>query len=805
MTILHASFLRYSQGEVALYPGMKNGLSSIAKLSLAFACAVVIACGGHETTDPYPTTGAGGSIGGSSPGDGSMAAGGSLAVDGSTGVDAWMADRAFFDGMNQPETDALGGRGGTSSNDAASVADVRVAMDGSSVVDVVDAAMQDRSAGDGPIADASTDTSGCTLDHCRTLANVAPGAPVECRSGQCYIPPSSCAFRWGHCTSNPEDGCETDFSRLETCGGCTVRCPDRSLCTAAPGSQFACFPLSCSPTFELCGVQCVNLKTDRFNCAACNNVCTFDNASAKCENAKCVVDVCFDPNTADCTDAPGCETTLGTRDNCLSCGSKACAGINTVLTCDVDSSCATPACAPGYANCDALAGCETVFASAMSPCVPRYAGTIVEGTRAAGLLAAALAGDGSYVLGGSFDSIIDFDPSAAMDVRTPTPSSTDAFITKFNTDGSYGWTRTLSGVASDGGSSWTTVTAVAVQQDGTIVAAGHYQGAVDFDPGPQSDIHVTFDPSAQEPFVVKISATGTLIWARTFVVSTWTMNVASALAVDESGGVYVGGTFQGTLDFDPGAGSDVHVSDGQEGFVVKLDSGGNYLWARSSTGTSCSDSVLTIALARDGVVWAGGSATCGFGPAPPAGNGNGAMLAGFTMVTGSVQASYFVGSPPNDAINGVAIALDGTLYAVGSFYEPGDFDPGIGVIERRPVAPAPAGFVLNLAADGAFRWVQTIPEATLNAVAVMNDGSVLAVGSGPTALWQGMPVVRWKADHTPAWSFAVGSTTTVPSVVAIGAAGFIVAGINDASGDFDPGAGTDIVVGGVSFVSRYAF
>jgi len=32
-----------------------------------------------------------------------------------------------------------------------------------------------------------------------------------------------------------------------------------------------------------------------------------------------------------------------------------------------------------------------------------------------------------------------------------------------------------------------------------------------------------------------------------------------------------------------------------------------------------------------------------------------------------------------------------------------------------------------------------------------------------------------------------------------------VAGINDVSGDFDPGAGADIVVGGVSFISRYTF
>jgi hypothetical protein len=48
-----------------------------------------------------------------------------------------------------------------------------------------------------------------------------------------------------------------------------------------------------------------------------------------------------------------------------------------------------------------------------------------------------------------------------------------------------------------------------------------------------------------------------------------------------------------------------------------------------------------------------------------------------------------------------------------------------------------------------------------------------------------------------------GGAGTIPSVVAVGATGFIVAGINDASGDFDPGAGADIVVGGVSFIRFY--
>jgi hypothetical protein len=792
---------------------MKKCVSRLTKLGLAFASAGIIACGGHATGDPDASPGQGGSAGGSAMSDGS-------------GV-----DRAPFDGGFQPETDATGGRGDTSTNDASSPNDAPMPIDGFTPGD---AAIQDRAAGDVSLPDvslpdvslpdvslpdvslpdvslpdvsfpdASDAAIGCTLDRCRTLPHVRPGAPVECRAGQCYIPPSSCAFGFGHCTGNPEDGCETSFSRAETCGACTVRCTDQMSCVVR-GSGYTCLPPTCSPpTPDLCANWCVDLKTDPLNCGTCNNRCYFDNAAAKCENAKCVVDSCFDDKTADCNDTPGCETTLGTRDNCMSCGDKACDVPNTVLTCNVGTSCATPACAPGYANCDATVGCETAFPNASPPCVPQYAGTTVEGTRMAGQLAGALAPDGAYIIGAGFDSLIDFDPSAAMDVRTPTPNSTDAFITKFNADGSYGWTRTLVGADADAGGSWIIVTAVAVQQDGTILAAGYYQGAVDFDPGPQSDIHVTFERTSQEPFVLKLSTTGTLIWSRTFVASTPSWDVTSALAVDEDGGVYVAGTFHGTLDFDPGAGADLRTAYGQAVFAVKLDSGGNYNWARTSAGGFCEDLVFAIAPAHDGVVWVGGAGTCGFDPVPRRGNGMGATLAGLNAASGSVRASYLFGSS-GESINGVAVAPDGSLYAVGSLLGTCDFDPGPGVVERKPLGLAPSGFILNLGADGSFRWVQTITEAPLNAIAVLSDGSVIAAGNDNDNVWKGMPVVRWKADHTPAWSFVAGTASTIPTVVAAGPTGFILTGINDTSGDFDPGTGVDIVFGGVSFVSRYRF
>jgi hypothetical protein len=69
-----------------------------------------------------------------------------------------------------------------------------------------------------------------------------------------------------------------------------------------------------------------------------------------------------------------------------------------------------------------------------------------------------------------------------------------------------------------------------------------------------------------------------------------------SIAVDSSGNVYTTGYFAGTVDFDPGAGTTNLTSVGSEdGFVSKLDSSGNFVWAKSFGGSS-SDSVTSIAV-----------------------------------------------------------------------------------------------------------------------------------------------------------------------------------------------------------------
>src|SRR5690349_5759017 len=62
-------------------------------------------------------------------------------------------------------------------------------------------------------------------------------------------------------------------------------------------------------------------------------------------------------------------------------------------------------------------------------------------------------------------------------------------------------------------------------------------------------------------------------------------DIGHAVAVDAEGSVYFTGTFKGTADFDPGAGTANLVSHGDNDvFITKTDASGNFLWAKNLGG-----------------------------------------------------------------------------------------------------------------------------------------------------------------------------------------------------------------------------
>jgi hypothetical protein len=432
--------------------------------------------------------------------------------------------------------------------------------------------------------------------------------------------------------------------------------------------------------------------------------------------------------------------------------------------------------------------------------LPGYLGTTPLATQALNDAAVAIGTDGSYFLAGEFSGTVDFDPTAAQDIRaTATPDDLDGFITKLNADGSYAWTRTFAG---RGGMA---VHALAAAAGGAVVAVGSYADSVDLDPGSAADFHQTVTPFQQDSLVVKLAADGSFVWGRTFVgTDAATSSDTGGVAVDAADAVYVAGSYQGTVDFDSGVGTSSHTAAQQSGMLVKVTGAGALSWVQSIEDGGCLASLTAVAAATDGSVWGVGSAQAGQNCALTSPDGTSysteALIVSYSG-TGTSRGLWTLGGGSWQVFAAsVAAGTNGAVYVSGTA-SGGlvDFDPGPGEAKHW-MGQGADGYILKLGSDAGFSWVQTVSGVSILSLASTPDGGVLGVGSSSGAF-----VTKVNADGTAAWTFASGTAGTSARTVAARGTSFALGGLSTGSGDFNPGSGFDIVFGDIAFMSRFSF
>jgi hypothetical protein len=88
-------------------------------------------------------------------------------------------------------------------------------------------------------------------------------------------------------------------------------------------------------------------------------------------------------------------------------------------------------------------------------------------------------------------------------------------------------------------------------------------------------------------FISKLNASGNFVWAK--AIGSFDDDYGTSIAVDQSDEktVYTTGTFIDTVDFDPGIGFYNIISNASDDiFISKLDSAGNFIWAKATGGTN---------------------------------------------------------------------------------------------------------------------------------------------------------------------------------------------------------------------------
>lgn len=315
-----------------------------------------------------------------------------------------------------------------------------------------------------------------------------------------------------------------------------------------------------------------------------------------------------------------------------------------------------------------------------------------------------LATDGVRVyVAGSFAGTVDFDAGPGTASRT-SAGDFDAFLVAYDAaTGAPAW------VAAVGNTLRGSATGVDVL-DGRVFVSGALQGQVDFDPGVGVANRSAASTQRSNAWIGAYrAADGAFLWAGVFLGSGGSQDVTIAPDVAADGArVATAGFFTGTVDFDPGGGTQVSPAGTSDLFVVGLDAAtGAFGWGVPLAGPS-NESLDDVA-ARGGVVFVGGGSGGGvdFDPGPGTAVPANAQsyVAAYDLATGAFR---WAGGY-NFSV-GLRLAADGGRVVVAGSILTGtlDLDPGPGVQNRTSNGGNDAWLAAYGATDGAFGWANAV-------------------------------------------------------------------------------------------------
>ncbi|ULQ54676.1 SBBP repeat-containing protein [Flavihumibacter fluvii] len=312
--------------------------------------------------------------------------------------------------------------------------------------------------------------------------------------------------------------------------------------------------------------------------------------------------------------------------------------------------------------------------------------------------------------------------------------------------------------------------------------------------------------------------------------------------VDVQGNVYVTGTFNGTVDFDPGPGVfsltapiDNGTIVGGDMFITKLSAGGELLWVKQITGKTCVTGGLSIAVDTKGNVYTTGTvystnglpgAEVDFDPGPGKYNmkitskSYDAFISKLDGCGNFIWVKQISGIGSDRAV-GKSITIDAqdNIYLLGDFAGTNiDFDPGPNLFRLSTNVDVQRIVVCKLDAAGNFAWARqmepilfgnTIFGAKGNSIAVDENGNSYITGifvgeidfdPGPqktilsaNTTYGNSYIVKLDTYGNLVWAKQAGKMTSsrvYGSSIAVDHGGNVyTAGNFNGTADFDPGPG----------------
>ncbi len=283
------------------------------------------------------------------------------------------------------------------------------------------------------------------------------------------------------------------------------------------------------------------------------------------------------------------------------------------------------------------------------------------------------------IIAGSFEGTVDFDPGIST-VNLTSAGSTDVFFGAYNSG-------VLQFACAMGATTNDEARGLAVSAGGNIYITGTYTGTADFDPGAGVfNLANVGGINRDDIFFAKYSSSGILGFAKG--IGSNAPKHGNGIAVDASSNVFITGDFEGTTDFDPGAGVfNITPTAQQNIYFAKYNSVGNFVFA-NKIGASAINSGAAIALDASGNIGITGQYSfiaADFDPGAgtfnltPDAGGSDIFYARYSGSTGAFISAVSLGGTGANIGSGVALSGN-NIYLTGRNTGTGDFDPGASLL-----------------------------------------------------------------------------------------------------------------------------
>lgn len=359
----------------------------------------------------------------------------------------------------------------------------------------------------------------------------------------------------------------------------------------------------------------------------------------------------------------------------------------------------------------------------------------VIGASSGGCFGTSIAVDTAYniYLAGAFLSMVDFDPSS-VNYLVSSSGDMDGFIAKYDSNGNFKWVR------SQGGGLFDIANSIALDITGNVYVVGVFKSANFESQG--NPVPPFIAMGAEDIFFAKYDTAGVFKWSNP--VGGSGRDIAKGIAVDKSGNAYLTGSFQGSVDFDPGTAINLSVGLGTQDaiFYAKYDPSGAYIFAKKLTSSIGSGIGTGIAVDTAGMLYLTGSFSGVMDFSPAGGqlstsNGVKDMFYAKYDQIGEYEFAKPIGTPLPatiaDSAIGAGIVLDhiGNIYITGSFQGQADFDPSSAVETHTSSTGGGDIFFAKYDNIGNYLWSKSLCTGLEDAgtgIAVDTAGSVYVTG-----------------------------------------------------------------------------